>query len=164
MIDPPRPNSRLYVALYIRDGLPPGLHPKDDRYHWALLAISSNSNQATRFHARDFFSSPEQTRWFYEEIHVDARGTPKLLAKTLLGDIHGMERLFEALRDVPLVQQTAGWNCISWIRGALDAIEEDGEVLSGDSYIRDWVELKMLVLDAADAEKARRDSLVKVLL
>lgn len=161
MTNSPGPQDRLYLALYIRDGVVPSLAAKEDRHHWALLAIPSQSNRATRFHARDFFSSPDQTHWLYEEIHVDANGTPKLLAQKFIGDIVDMDRLFEILRDVPLEQDTPGWNCVSWIRTALDAMAEDTEVLSNGSEVLSWTELRDLALVAADAEVARRDSAVK---
>lgn len=156
--------GRLYLALYSRDGLVPSFPPKEDRYHWALLAIAANGNQATRFHARDFFSSPDQTHWLYEEIHVDARGTPKLLAKALIGDINDWDGLFEILRDVPIDQETTGWNCLSWIRDALRAVGEGERVVSGRSGVHSWSALRRLALAAADAEKIRRDRVVKALL
>lgn len=164
MIDSNPPTDLLYLALYSRDGLVPTSPPREDRHHWALLAIPSGSNQATRFHARDYFSSPDETHWLYEEIHVDARGTPKLLAKTLIGDINDWERFLEILRDVPIVQETAGWNCVSWIKHALRAVGEDGAVVSGRSGVRSWSALRRLALGLADGEKARRDATVKAVL
>lgn len=155
--------DRLHLALYIRDGLVLSVPPQEDRYHWALLAIPANSNKATRFHARDFFSGQDETHWLYEEIHVDARGTPKLLTKTLIGDINDWDGLFEILRDVPLDQETADWNCLSWIRDALRAVGQDGTVVSGRSGVGCWSALRRFVLGAADAEKARRDTMGKVL-
>lgn len=154
----------LYLALYSRDGVDLTLHPKEDRHHWALLAISSGSNRATRFHAINFFSSPEQTHWLYEEVHVDARGTPKLLAQTLIGEIVDLDRLLDVLRDVLLDQETPGWNCVSWIRSALDAIDEDCEVLSSPWGIGDRAGFEQLILNAADAEKTRRGIVVKAML
>lgn len=164
MVDSQTPQNRLYVALYVRDGVVPRMAAKEDRYHWALLAISSESSQATRLHARDFFSSPEETHWLYEEMHVDAKGTPLLLTQTLIGDVIDTDRLFEVLRDVPLQQDTPGWNCVSWIRAALDAMAEEPEVLSNGEGSLLWPELRDLALNAADAVAAMRDVAVKALL
>lgn len=164
MIDPTLSKHCLYLALYSRDGYVPTFPPKEDRHHWALLVIPHNSIQATRVHARDFFSGPDQTHWLYEEIHVDARSTSKLLAKTLIGDIDNLDGLFEIMRDVPIDQETRKWNCISWIRDALRAVGEDGEVVTGRSGAHSWSAFRKLALAAADVEKTRRDNVVKSLL
>ena len=164
MVDSRPPRSRLYLALYSRDGLVPTFPPKEDRYHWALLAIPDNNGQATRFHARDFFTSLDETHWLYEEIHVDPKGTPKLLAKTLIGDINDWDRLLEILRDVPIDQVTPCWNCVLWIRDALRAVGEDRGVVSGRSGVGSWSALRKLALGAADIEQSRREATVKALL
>jgi hypothetical protein len=157
MIDSQSQKDVLYLALYFRDGILPSSALKDDRYHWALLAIPSHDKNlrkhALRFHARDYYSSPDQTHWIYEEIHVDARGTPKLLAQIRIGDILDTDRLLEILRDVPIVQDLAGWNCIEWIKDALDSLEMDAEAVRGGL---DWVKLRKLGLSAADAKMAGR--------
>jgi hypothetical protein len=155
--------DRLYLALYSRDGLSPSALQRDDRHHWALLAIPASSHKATRFHARDFFSSPDETHWLYEEIHVDARGTPKLLTKTLIGDINDWDGFFEILRDVPLDQEMIGWNCLTWIRDALRALGQDAAVVSGRSGVGSWSRLRRVALAAADAEKERRDAVMEAL-
>jgi len=160
----PLPQGRLYLALYIRDGYKPSLIESDDRYHWALLAIpsdtsnSTKTDQATRFHIRDYHSGPAETAWIYEEINVDASGTPKLLAQILIGDIIDTESLLELIRDLPFVRETEGWNCVGWLKSAVDAIElaKYGEVVSKNSGQHSWLQLRNLALSAADAEALRR--------
>ena len=164
MVDSNFSRSRLYLALYSRDGLVPAFPPKEDRYHWALLAVPDINNQATRFHARDFFTSLDETHWLYEEVHVDPKGTPKLLAKTLIGDINDWDRFLEIVRDVPIDQVTPGWNCVFWIRDALRAVGEDGRVVIGRSGVGSWSALRKLALGAADVEQSRREATVKALL
>lgn len=160
MTDSQKSNDRLFLALYVRDGV--SAHSQaEDRFHWALLAVPSNNSQATRFHARDHFISHNQTHWLYEEIHVSARGTPKLLAQTYIGDIADNERLFEILRDAPVAQET-GWNCISWVTGAMEAVWESEALESGRLDRLEF--LKREALRAADAEYARREDMVKARL
>lgn len=163
MIDSPNIRDRFYLALYARDGISPHSQA-EDRYHWALLAIpsTSNSSQATRFHARDYFTGPSQTHWIYEEIHVSARVTPKLLSKTYIGDVVDNERLYEVLRDTPIRQQEWGWNCVDWVSEAVGLVW-DAELLEGGRL--DGLEsLKGEALRAADRDVERREGLVRALL
>jgi hypothetical protein len=151
---------RLYLALYIRDGVT--THSQaEDRYHWALLAIPETNIQATRFHARDYFINPNQTHWIYEEVHVSALGTPKLLAQTYIRDVVNDEGLLEILRDVP-IRQEKGWNCVDWIESALKMVWDE-EVVERGKY--SGIEmLKSEALRAADGEVARREETVRALL
>ncbi|KAN0110808.1 hypothetical protein V8E51_007195 [Hyaloscypha variabilis] len=155
---------RLYLALYIRDGLSLGFQGPA-RYHWAFLAIPGNNSShpdiATRFHARDYYINPDETHWIYEEIHVSALGTPKLLSKTYIGDVSDEDRFLEAVRDAP-VKQDKGWNCVNWIESAMEMIWEDGVLENGK---RDgWEELKLKALLEADADVVRREERARALL
>jgi hypothetical protein len=169
MTFPPLPQGKLYLALYTRDNYVPSIIENDDRYHWALLVIPSTLNnsvqttgKATRLHARDYYSSPDQTRWIYEEIRVDAAGTPKLLAQIIVGDIVDMEMLFELVRDLPIVQGKKEWNCVFWLKSAFDAMEQDGEVVTWSSREPSWLSLRNLALVTADAVTAKRLNAVRI--
>lgn len=160
MIETLSPKDRLYLSLYIRDGV--SAHSQAlDRYHWALLAIPAHGDQATRFHARDYFAEPSQTRWIYEEVHVPARGTPKLLSQTYLGDIINNEQLAEILRDTPIDQKN-GWNCVDWVERAVELMSEGGALEGGD--LKGLELLESQALRAADKEVARREVAVRALL
>jgi hypothetical protein len=167
MTTPIVPLDRLYLALYTRDNFIPSLLESDDRYHWALLLVPSiidnlvKPNQATRFHIRNYHSGPHHTNWLYEEIGVDATGTPKLLTQNLIGDVVDVEGLLELIRDLPIVQTTEGWDCVGWLRSALNAIEEDGHVISVASGEASWERLRKLALLAADTESERRSPKVE---
>ena len=167
MTDPSASQSsrfRLHLGLYIRDGLTPGFRGPD-RYHWAFLAIpgknSSHQEIATRFHARDYYINPDDTHWIYEEIHVSAHKTPKLLSRTYIGDVVDEERLFEIMRDAP-VSQERGWNCVNWIESAMESVWEDG-VLEGGNR-NGWEELKFRALAEADADVVKREEKARALL
>jgi len=167
MIDPSASQSsgfRLFLALYIRDGLTPGFDGPD-RYHWAFLLIPGNKNRnpeiATRFHARDYYINPDETYWIYEEIHVSAHKTPKLLSRTFIGDVRDEEGLLEIMRDAP-VSQEKGWNCVHWIESAIGGVWEDGVLEGGDR--NGWEELKFRALREADAEVVKREEKARALL
>jgi len=99
----------------------------------------------------------------YEEIHVRAAGSPKLLSQTYLGDVADPDRLFDILRDVP-VEQWDGWNCVAWVETALKMISGEDEDMLEVGPLAGMRQLKREALEAADAEVARKEALTKAML
>ncbi|KAF2674912.1 hypothetical protein BT63DRAFT_420173 [Microthyrium microscopicum] len=172
MTDPSLQQEKLYIALYTRDFYETEEAEDDGRYHWALLAVPPQPlpilneptiiKKATRFHARDYHSGPSETHWLYEEIRVNPTGTQKLLAQIPIGDILDNERFLELIRDLPIEQGVEGWNCVTWIKSALSAIDEDGEVVSGGMDEHAWMMLRVMALRAADTEVERKTALASL--
>lgn len=74
-------------------------------------------------------------KWTYEERST-ALDT-MVLVRVLIGKVVDRERLVEVLRGVPVpvgggegVEE--GWNCVSWVRGAVEAIKRDEDNGNGD--------------------------------
>lgn len=156
---------RLYLALYIRDGINP-TYTGIDRHHWALLTLPNDTQaKATRFHARDFYTSPEETHWIYEELHVSAAGTPKLLSQIFIGDIVDEERFVEIVRDVR-VRQEEGWNCVAWVEEAVRGVRGQDVLGDGDGDENEevWEVVKARALESADWETVKRRERVRALL
>jgi len=151
-------DQTLYLALYFRPNVVPLLPGKEDRYHWALLSVPNDptpTSQALRLHARDYFSGPSQTTWYYEELRVPIGKTPKLLSMTPIGEILDMEKFLEIVRDVPVVQGDGEWNCIIWIRQALEGLREDGEALV---FTEDWCMERFLGEVTIDSEEEVKEN------
>jgi hypothetical protein len=113
----------------------------------------NGSTKALRLHARNYLSGPESVTWFFEEIRVQAKGTSKLLATIPLGEIVDMDHLLEILRDTPIHQGEVNWNCVSWIRKALDDLSHDSTAITLGALARDWPTLRDSAMEAA-AQKA----------
>ena len=96
-----------------------------------------------RYHAKDKPTGPGTFQWMYEEIEITTMPTNMLLVRVLIGKVKDMKRLEAALRDVPVVQGDAAWNCVIWARKALEKLKADGKAL-GTSQL-DW----QVVRDAA---------------
>ncbi|KAE9993507.1 hypothetical protein EG327_004761 [Venturia inaequalis] len=145
-------SQRLFVALYIRDGvLKPSMPDEEDKYHWALLLVPINqapTSQALRINARNYHNSLDTTAWYYEEIKVPVGDTPKLLSKKYIGDIINLEDALEALRDTPLRQGDPKWNCVLWIQDALDVLRGEYGGTKFEAEI-EWPALREEVMEAA---------------
>lgn len=163
MTDLAQKQDKLYLALYVRDHYVPTLIAQDDRFHWALLLIPAralipgSTKQATRFHIRNYHSGPNETRWIYEEIGVDAAGTPKLLTTVEIGDVLDLDGVLEALRDLPITRdEGTGWDCVKWIEEAVAILDGNDELVKRSVEHESWSLLRRKALANADAEQERR--------
>jgi hypothetical protein len=109
----------------------------------------SDTSRALRLHARNYFSGPESVTWYFEEVHVPVKATPKLLATIPVGQVIDVERLLEILRDIPIRQNDLDWNCVSWIQEALDELSHDSTALEVEGLGGDWLALRDSVMGAA---------------
>lgn len=77
-----------------------------------------------------------QSEWFFEERDVTLLATSMLLVRIMIGKIEKMDRLLSILRRVPIRQGQRGWNCVSWVREALETLDADGRALG--SSVTEW--------------------------
>lgn len=55
--------------------------------------------------------------------------TQMILVRIMIAKIERTDRLAEVLRQIPIRQGQEGWNCVSWVREALAALEASKNVL-----------------------------------
>lgn len=97
-------------------------------YHWALTSgpkEDSADKRGTRYHAKQKINTRGQTPWTYEEMDISLEASQMLLVRILVGKIENKSRMTAVFRGVPLTQGDEGWNCVTWVRGALGALEAD---------------------------------------
>ncbi|KAL4948715.1 hypothetical protein BDW69DRAFT_203385 [Aspergillus filifer] len=121
----------LYVALYVRHGNPtmPG---KEDTYHWALLVgpkIESPGRKGIRYHAKEIQKEGGGSEWFWEGRECPLTPTKMLLVRVLVSKIADRDRLAQILHAIPIRQNKRGWNCVAWVREALERLTADGTAL-----------------------------------
>ncbi|KAI9816366.1 MAG: hypothetical protein M1832_005123 [Thelocarpon impressellum] len=130
----PSNKDRIYIALYARGGsatMPGG----EDTYHWALIVgpkLEVEDGRGTRFHAK----SGAFGEWYYDEMEISLLASQMILVRVMIGKVIDMHRLVGTLRNVPVVQNDPRWNCVEWVRNALEALRADGHAL-GTSQL-DW--------------------------
>lgn len=79
-----------------------------------------------------------QSRWVFEERDIGMNPTAMILVRVIIGKVANLERLAAVLRDVPVRDNQSGWNCVWWLREALDMLRADGKALSGKSPASEW--------------------------
>ncbi|EKM75443.1 hypothetical protein AGABI1DRAFT_46482 [Agaricus bisporus var. burnettii JB137-S8] len=121
--------DRLEIALYARGGAQkkPG---GEDRYHWALIVAPKREHQGSRgirFHATEKLQSDNSLKFVYDERDIDVfYSTNMLLVRIIVAKVEKIDRVCQILRAVPVRQrENAGWNCIAWVKEALEMLDAD---------------------------------------
>lgn len=76
------------------------------------------------------------SEWFFEERECPLAPTSMLLVRIMVGKVADGIRLVEILRRTPIRQGQPGWNCVFWVKEALETIKRDGKAV-GTSVI-EW--------------------------
>ncbi|OJZ82151.1 hypothetical protein ASPFODRAFT_64201 [Aspergillus luchuensis CBS 106.47] len=148
----PSDKDRLYVALYARGGAPtmPG---KEDTYHWALIVgpkIEGQGKTGVRYHAREKMKTGG-SEWVFEERECSLAPTNMLLVRVIVGKVTNKDSLVQILRSTPIRQNQAGWNCVAWVREALQRLRADGTAL-GTSVI-EWETVRAAAMSYCQKKK-----------
>ncbi|KAF8119968.1 hypothetical protein EV363DRAFT_1408816 [Boletus edulis] len=124
--------DRLYVALHARGGVPtmPG---GEDKYHWALVIApkkEKDESRGIRMHAKNVVQIGGTQGWVYEQVDsISLAPTGSSLVRIRIAKIVDTTRLLETLRNIPVTSDSPTWNCVSWVRQALQALGESEGIL-----------------------------------
>jgi hypothetical protein len=111
------------------------------RYHWALLIgpkVEKRSSQGRFAHVKNT-TTPDGT-WTFEEAETPLTTTRQMLVRVLVAKVADRERLLRVIRAVPIVQKDTSFNCIAWVRHALEALQQDKVALGTSSL--DWTTVR----------------------
>ncbi|CAG7938098.1 unnamed protein product [Penicillium nalgiovense] len=87
-----------------------------------------------RYHAKEKPKAAGSSQWLFEERGCPLIPTSMLIVRIMVGKVEDANRLAEILRATPIRQGTAEWNCVSWVREALERLDADSRAL-GTSLI-----------------------------
>ena len=86
-----------------------------------------------RYHAKERISARGKSEWFFEGEDVSLRATNMLLVRITIAKVLDNQRLKGILRQIPIKQGEPGWNCVIWVKEALEALRADEKALgTGD--------------------------------
>jgi hypothetical protein len=120
----PSDKSRLHVALYARGGGTPGLSDPAT-YHWALIVgpkTERPDDLGMRYHAKEGINATGAKLWRFESVETTIQPTSMLLIRVTVAKILEPEKLDVILRAIPVVQNDPTWNCITWVKNALEEL------------------------------------------
>ena len=90
--------------------------------------IESGDKHGTRHHAKEIITA-NGVQWIYEKKDVSLAPTSMQLIRVVIGKVEDKHRLQSVLRQIPIRAETPGWNCVAWVKEALQQLERDGRAL-----------------------------------
>ena len=88
-----------------------------------------------RYHAKETLGS-NGFQWEFEKRETTLQSTNMLLVRVMIGKIQNRQQLDSTLSSVPVKAGTPGWNCVSWVKEALEELEQDGKSLG--TRVTEW--------------------------
>lgn len=76
------------------------------------------------------------SEWEFEEASTTMRPSRMIMVRILIAKIENREELAQLLRQIPIRQGLQGWNCVGWVREALEQLQMSTKVI-GTSAI-EW--------------------------
>jgi hypothetical protein len=97
-----------------------------------------------QYHAKEtiFYG---KSSWMYEEVKVSLHQTNSMLVRIMIGKIRDLPRFETALRNIPVRQAHRDWNCVYWIKEALETACVDRR--SVGSCVVDWRTVRAGAMD-----------------
>ena len=108
-------------------------------YHWALIVgpkIETPGKIGMRYHAKELPKAGGGSEWYFDGSKCQLTPTSMLLVRVMIGKVEDGNSLAQILSTTPIRQNKVGWNCVAWVREALERLKADGKAL-GTSVI-DW--------------------------
>ncbi|KAJ5200318.1 hypothetical protein N7491_008881 [Penicillium cf. griseofulvum] len=74
-----------------------------------------------------------------------------LLVRITVGKVEDGNRLVEILRNTPIRQGQLGWNCVSWVKEALETLKVDPKALG--TSVTEWEKVRSRAMDYCQRKK-----------
>jgi hypothetical protein len=103
-----------------------------------------------RYHARD---APTQdgSQWFFEERDCALAPSNMLLVRIMVAKVKNKDRLVSVLRNTPIRQDQQGWNCVAWVKEALERLEDDGKAIG--TSVTEWEAVRDKAMEYCQQKK-----------
>jgi hypothetical protein len=93
--------------------------------------------------------------WGFEALDTGTIQSATLLVRIMIAKITDDKRLEQILRAIPIRAEVEGWNCVYWVKEALEALQADGKVVG--TSVLDWQKVRDRAMSFIEAkEKAGR--------
>ncbi|KIW39650.1 hypothetical protein, variant [Exophiala oligosperma] len=113
--------------------------------------VETREKKGVRYHAKEKVTS-DCVRWEFEKKSVSLRPTSMLLVRVLIGKVDDSARLDAILRQTPVRDGTDGWNCVFWLKEALERVSKDKKALG--TCVLVWDTIRKTAMDYCNQKKA----------
>lgn len=77
--------------------------------------------------------------------------TSMLLVRVMIAKVEKKDRFISIVRNTPIRQGVAGWNCVGWVQEALQGLKADGKVLG--TGVTEWTKVKNTAMEYCERKK-----------
>lgn len=113
--------------------------------------VEGQNDMGIRYHAKERIKLGGGSEWTFEERECSLYPTSMLLVRIMVGKVADGSRLVEILRNTPIRQGQPGWNCVSWVKEALEMLKADTKAL-GTSVV-EWEKVRNGAMDYCQQKK-----------
>lgn len=93
-----------------------------------------------RYHAKERLTQGGGSEWYFDECKCRLVQTSMLLVRIMIAKVKDNDQLTSILRSTPIRQGESGWNCISWVKEALEKLEADKQALG--TSVTEWASVR----------------------
>jgi hypothetical protein len=93
-----------------------------------------------------------RSSWQFEEREITMFATAMVLVHVVIGKVANLKRLESTLRSTPIKGEEPGWNCVVWVKDALEALEKDRKALGTSNT--DWGTVRNAAMRYVEGKKA----------
>ena len=104
-----------------------------------------------RYHAKERLELAGGSKWVFEERECPLAPTSMLLIRIIVGKVADGHRLVEILRNTPIRQGQPGWNCVFWVKEALELLKVDPKALG--TNVVEWERVRTQAMNYCQRKK-----------
>ena len=86
-------------------------------------------DDGVRYHARERMKQDGTSEWEFEEAPTTMLPSRMIMVRILIAKIENRDALAQLLRKVPIRQGQQGWNCVAWIKEALEKLQMSKNII-----------------------------------
>lgn len=87
------------------------------------------NGKGVRYHAKERLKQGGGSEWYFEERECPLSPTNMLLVRVMVAKVGDDSELATVLRGIPVRQGAKDWNCVSWVKEALEKLEGNSKAL-----------------------------------
>jgi hypothetical protein len=108
-------------------------------------------SMGVRYHAKERPKLGGGSEWLFEERECPLVPTSMLLVRIMVAKVADRNRLVEILRNTPIRQGQPGWNCVFWVKEALEMLRVDPRALG--TNVVEWPMVRSEAMDYCQRKK-----------
>jgi hypothetical protein len=74
-----------------------------------------------------------------------------LLVRVMIAKVEKKDRFISIVRNTPIRQGVAGWNCVGWVQEALQSLKADRKALG--TAMTEWTKVKNTAMEYCERKK-----------